>query len=183
MIIAIAAIGPNGELGYENGLIYDSPEDLAIFKAETEGKTIFMGYKTWKSLPVDCLPNRKNTVVLDLDRGVPGDLNSALKKHDNLTLFSEDLFMDFLEKDLFEDLGSDIYIIGGGDLYHKTIEYCDKLLLSIFDESPPFADTFFPEIDLERYALVYSHDYKEFVFYNYVSYSWLYRASTLKIGQ
>ena len=42
----IAAVGENGELGYNNSLIWRIREDLQFYKEMTMGKKIIMGRKT-----------------------------------------------------------------------------------------------------------------------------------------
>ena len=50
-------IGTNGKLPWH------IPEDLKNFKKITSNATIIMGRKTWDSLPVKPLPNRRNIVL------------------------------------------------------------------------------------------------------------------------
>ena len=50
-ITLIAAVGSNGELGYNNDLIWKIPEDLKFFRDNTIGKSIVMGLNTLNSLP------------------------------------------------------------------------------------------------------------------------------------
>ena len=48
----IAAVGENGELGYNNSLIWRIREDLQFYKEITMGKKIIMGRKTLESMPL-----------------------------------------------------------------------------------------------------------------------------------
>src|SRR5437868_4713726 len=65
-IIAVAAIGRNRELGWQDKLLWHIPEDLKRFKELTSGHPIIMGRKTFESI-VGYLgkpfPNRTNIVV------------------------------------------------------------------------------------------------------------------------
>ena len=47
MISFVAAVAENRVIGKDNKLIWHIPEDLAIFKKITYGKTIIMGRKTF----------------------------------------------------------------------------------------------------------------------------------------
>ena len=150
MIYAVAAIGPNGELGLNNKLIYHSSEDMKRFKTCLLYTSPNMGYKTWESLPVEALPNRMNTVVLDMERGISKKLQLAMKNNDNLKVIDESMFLALLE---IHSLSSDvIVIIGGGRLYAQTQYYWDRLYLTRFYEKRQ-ADTYFLEIDYNNYTM------------------------------
>jgi dihydrofolate reductase len=55
----------NGVIGDQGQLPWHLPEDLAHFKATTQGCPVIMGRKTWDSLPPRFrpLPGRRNIVV------------------------------------------------------------------------------------------------------------------------
>ncbi|MEJ7930826.1 dihydrofolate reductase [Ramlibacter sp. AN1015] len=55
----------NGAIGLKGALPWHLPEDLAHFKALTQGCPVIMGRKTWDSLPARFrpLPGRRNIVV------------------------------------------------------------------------------------------------------------------------
>lgn len=61
----IYARARNGVIGIEGRLPWHLPEDLAHFKAITQGHPVIMGRKTWDSLPPRFrpLPGRRNIVV------------------------------------------------------------------------------------------------------------------------
>ena len=61
----IYARARNGVIGVEGALPWHLPEDLAHFKALTQGCPVIMGRKTWDSLPPRFrpLPGRRNIVV------------------------------------------------------------------------------------------------------------------------
>ena len=50
-IIHIVAAGNNGEIGFDNSLLWHIPEDLKFFKESTLGHVVLMGRKTVESLP------------------------------------------------------------------------------------------------------------------------------------
>ena len=52
-----------GGIGKNGKLPWHISEDLKNFKKLTTGHTIIMGRKTWDSLPVKPLPNRKNIIL------------------------------------------------------------------------------------------------------------------------
>ncbi len=61
----IYARAANGVIGREGAMPWHLPEDLAHFKALTQGHPVIMGRKTWDSLPPRFrpLPGRSNIVV------------------------------------------------------------------------------------------------------------------------
>ena len=58
----IAAIGENRELGKNNTLLWDIPEDMNHFRTITRGHTVIMGRKTYESIG-HALPGRVNIVI------------------------------------------------------------------------------------------------------------------------
>jgi dihydrofolate reductase len=58
----IAAIGRNRELGSQNTLLWNLPDDLKRFKDLTNGSTVVMGRKTFESIGRP-LPKRKNIII------------------------------------------------------------------------------------------------------------------------
>ena len=64
MFVSIhVAIAENGVIGREGGLPWRLSTDLKRFKADTLGKPIVMGRKTWDSFPRRPLPDRLNILV------------------------------------------------------------------------------------------------------------------------
>ena len=128
----IAAIGKNRELGLNNELLWDIPEDMKHFRSTTAGHPVIMGRKTYESIGRP-LPKRTNIIITrNADYKVDGcitctsleDAIAEAKKHDD----------------------QEIFIIGGGQIYTQGLELSDKLYLTIVDSSFE-ADAFFPEYD------------------------------------
>lgn len=64
MVRIILACTNSGGIGKNNKLPwYTISEDMKLFMNITIGNTIVMGRKTWDSLPIKPLPNRKNIVI------------------------------------------------------------------------------------------------------------------------
>lgn len=59
----VVARATNGVIGRDGDLPWRLKSDLALFKANTLGKPIIMGRKTWDSLPRKPLPGRMNVVL------------------------------------------------------------------------------------------------------------------------
>jgi len=64
-IALIYARAANGVIGKGGAMPWHLPEDLAHFKALTQGAPVLMGRKTWESLPPRFrpLPGRLNIVI------------------------------------------------------------------------------------------------------------------------
>ena len=123
----IAVIGKNRELGCNNKLLWDLPEDMKRFKELTTRHTVVMGRKTFESIGKP-LPNRTNIIITrDKNYKTPGceivhSPKDIIKKNNKL---------------------NNIFIIGGGEIYKLFLPYTDKLYLTIVQDKPK-ADTFFP---------------------------------------
>lgn len=142
LVSIIAAIGENRELGRDNKLLWHIPEDFARFKKVTSGHPVIMGRTTFESIRKP-LPGRTNIIVTrNMDYKAEGcricnsldDAIEVAKQIDN----------------------SEIFIIGGGQIYEQGIKCADKLYLTIV-EGKFDADTFFP--DYSRFQkVVYKKD-------------------------
>lgn len=159
MIIAIAAIGMNNELGKDNQLIWHLPNDFKRFKTLTTGHYIIMGRKTFESFPKP-LPNRTHVIIT---------------RQKNYTA-ENCIVVDSLKKAIAVcPKDEDVYVIGGGEIYNQSIDFADKLeITKVFHSFE--ADTFFPEIDTAKWELVseefHAKDEKhayDFCFQTYVS--------------
>ena len=118
-----------------------------------------MGRKTFESFPKP-LPNRTHIIITrQKDYEVPEGclVASSLQKAIDLCPKEEEVF-----------------IIGGGEIYNQSIEIADKIDLTRVHTTIE-ADTFFPEIDTDKWELVFEefhskdekHDY-DFTFLTYV---------------
>lgn len=123
----ICAMGKNNEIGKNNDLIWKIPADLKFFKEQTLGKTVVMGYNTYKSLPKK-LSDRKMIVLTS-------------KKLDDVKTYSNEYVM---LQDLKEE---EIYIIGGASLYYRFLNIADELYLTEIDAKDKDATIYFPIFD------------------------------------
>lgn len=135
MITLIAAIGRNNEIGLDNKLLWNIPEDMKHFKAYTMGKVIVMGRKTFASIGNKPLPGRKSIVISTQDLH-----GSAIRAKS----VEEALSVDYCYPELV--------VIGGALVYSQAIAYADKLVITHVDAEFK-ADTFFPSIDPEVWMI------------------------------
>ena len=131
-IVIIAAVAQNRVIGRDNQLIWSIPEDMAHFKALTQGHTVLMGRKTWESLPPRFrpLPGRRNIVITrQPDFVAPGaELANSLEA--GLGLAASDAL---------------VFIIGGAEIYQQAMALADRLEITEVELSPA-GDSWFPVI-------------------------------------
>src|SRR3989344_3880057 len=139
-ISIIAAVGRNNRaIGKAGALLWRISDDLKRFKVLTAGHTVIMGRKTFDSIG-KALPNRTNIVItrnpyFKADGViVVKSLEEAIQK----SLDSQNLARDTDNKN------SEVFIIGGGEIYRQALQFCEKLLLTEV-ESDAEGDTFFPD--------------------------------------
>jgi dihydrofolate reductase len=128
MITLIAACSKNRVIGKDNKLIWNLPEDLKRFKDLTLGNPIVMGRKTYESI----------------GKSLPGRLNIILTKNrdfkaDNCLIYNN--IYDMLE--IYQQ--SNLFVIGGGEIYNMFLPYAKKIELTLIDKDFE-GDTFFPEL-------------------------------------
>lgn len=131
MFSIIAAIGKNRELGKNGDLIWQLPNDLKFFKEQTMGKKVFMGKRTFESLPKK-LPNREHFVLTDVNIDADGI---------NLVWDLDEFVNKYL------DTTEEVFVIGGGMVYTQMLPYAKRLVLTEVDAKCQTADTYFPEFD------------------------------------
>lgn len=135
----IVAAGEDNAIGKDNDLIWHLRDDLKHFKKLTSGHHIIMGRKTFESFPKP-LPNRTHIVIT---RQNDYKVSEGIIVVNNL----EDA-LDAARKD------SQPFIIGGGEIYKQSINLADKIELTRVHASFEGADTFFPEVDLNKWKEV-----------------------------
>ena len=132
MISIIAAIGQNRELGKNNRLLWDIPEDMEHFRSKTRGHAVIMGRKTYESIG-HALPARPNIIIT---------------RDDTFTTPDGCFIVHSLEEAIAlgnEKEKEELFIIGGANIYAQSINIADKLYITEVHQSFPEADTFFPD--------------------------------------
>ena len=136
MITLIAAVAVNNALGKDNQLLWHLPDDFKRFKNRTSGHYIIMGRKTFESFPKP-LPNRTHVII------------TRQKEYTSENC----IVVDSLQKAIAVcPKDEETFIIGGGEIYKQSIETADKLDITRVHHTFE-ADTFFPEIDLNKWKL------------------------------
>jgi len=137
-IVLHAAVARNGVIGRDGGLPWRLSSDLKRFKAQTLGKPVIMGRKTYAGLGRP-LPGRLN-IVVSRDPGFQADgVEVARSVVDALALAR-------IRARCMAGSPDEICVIGGGEIYRQTIEGADRLHITHV-EAEPDGDTWFPPID------------------------------------
>lgn len=131
MITLIAAMGQKNEIGCDNKLLWNIPEDMKHFREYTMGKVVVMGRKTFDSIG-RALPGRKNVIVTS-------------QHIDNM------LCVNSVEKILsIEHCYPELVIIGGETIYQQMMPHAHKLVIT-YVEKTFTADAYFPDIRLTEW--------------------------------
>ncbi|MFH0956035.1 MAG: dihydrofolate reductase [Candidatus Falkowbacteria bacterium] len=152
MISIICIIAKNRAIGFQNKLLYDIPDDMKHFQAITTGHVIIMGENTFHSMNDKPLPNRVNIILT---------LNNNFKAENCLIAHSLE---ESIELGKAQNKG-EIFFIGGGMIYKQALPLADKLYLTIVDDEPTQADTFFP--DYSEFKNILKKEKKESSGYKY----------------
>ncbi|MFH1192146.1 MAG: dihydrofolate reductase [bacterium] len=139
MINVICILGENNAIGKNNKLIWNIPDDLKHFKKITENHPVIMGRKTFESIGKS-LPNRVN-IIITRDKNYKAEGCHICNSLDEAIQISRDA----LQCVSTISAPPEIFVIGGGEIYRQAIPCADKLYLTIVEDSPKDADTFFPD--------------------------------------
>jgi len=154
-ISCIVAVAHNRVIGRDNDIPWYLPADLQYFKKVTLGHTVVMGRNCYNSIGRP-LPKRTNIIVTrdpfyissvcPIARSIPEALKIANEKGE-----------------------TEVFILGGGQIYAQTEDLWDRLYLTEVDIDVA-GDIFFPEIDMKQWKLLSEehHTKDEKNEYNYV---------------
>jgi dihydrofolate reductase len=144
IISAIVAKSINNVIGKDNGIPWYLSGDLKYFKAKTTGHHIIMGRNCFESIGRP-LPKRTNIIVT---RNLFYIASGCIMVHD----IGEALEI------ARENGESEVFIIGGGELYRQTVDLWDRLYLTEV-ETEIDGDVFFPDINTGDWEVVFSESH------------------------
>jgi dihydrofolate reductase len=133
----VVARARNGVIGRDGQLPWRLKSDMAWFKANTLGKPVIMGRKTWESLPKRPLPGRTN-IVLSRDQSF--ETIGALV----CETFSE--AVQIAREQAAEDGVDEVCVIGGSTLFEAALPKAKRLYLTEV-EADVAGDVTFPVFD------------------------------------
>ena len=153
----IVAVDKNWNIGKDNKLLFDIPQDMKYFREKTMGKVVVMGEATLKSLPGGKPLKGRTNIVLSDDKSFTVD--GAVMVRTMYELFRE------IEK----HPGEDVFVIGGASVYNQLMDSCDTAYITKVDKIVP-ADVSINALDgRENWRLLetsdtQSHEGLEFTF-------------------
>ncbi|WP_217569342.1 dihydrofolate reductase [Mesorhizobium sp. GbtcB19] len=150
MGIAIyVAIAENGVIGREGGLPWRLSTDLKRFKADTMGKPIIMGRKTYEGIGRP-LPGRLNIVVTRDKAWRAEGIEVAHSLGDAIALAKV--------RGRCMAGAEEICVVGGGEIYAQALPLADRLHVTHVLASVE-GDAHFPPIDPDVWQIVRAEDF------------------------
>ena len=124
----IVAYDKNRLIGANNTLLWQGQmaADMRHFRELTTGNVVIMGRKTFESIGKP-LPNRQNIVITRQ----PLQIDGITVVHGLEEAFAK------------AEIGKDIYVIGGGQIYEQSVSSADKILATEIN-ADLVGDTYFP---------------------------------------
>ncbi|NKB25086.1 MAG: dihydrofolate reductase [Kiritimatiellae bacterium] len=117
-----AGIGKKGQLPWHIS------EDLKNFKRLTVDAAVIMGRKTWESLPIKPLPQRRNIVLSSQPLG-------NIERYSSVEECISVLKQNGVDKS---------FVIGGSQVYEAFFEKAHELHITCVDDHVESIDTYFP---------------------------------------
>lgn len=133
----VVARAANGVIGRDGDLPWRLKSDLALFKANTLGKPVIMGRKTWDSLPRKPLPGRMN-VVLTRDQSFEPEGAIACETWMEAVQMAKEQAAD--------DGVAEVCVIGGRALFELALPKAKRLYLTEVAVEAE-GDVCFPDFD------------------------------------
>lgn len=162
-ILHIAAMDQNRAIGKDGKIPWSCEEDLRRFKQITMGNAVLMGRKTWESLPAP-LKGRLNIIVSRNE-----EFRNKIVKMKKDAGGSLDFIVAAASikegAEIAEESGyHELYIIGGGEIYRKTVPYCHELRFTVIDTEIKNADTHYPHLASDYFATIYTEEHDGYLF-------------------
>jgi dihydrofolate reductase len=146
IISLIAAMDEKGGIGKNNKLPWHISSDLKRFKKITLNHHIAMGRKTFQTIGRP-LPGRVMIVITHQKDFKPDgcmvvdSLDAAIKLAD-------------------EKKETELFIIGGGEIFSQSIDIADKIYMT-FVHADIAGDTIFPEINMSDWQVILSESIQQ----------------------
>jgi dihydrofolate reductase len=111
----LVAVSPEGIIGKNNSIPWHYSADLKRFKQLTTGNTVIMGRKTWESLSIKPLPNRRNIVIT----------RSSIEEIDCFRSID----------DALQTCEGDVWFIGGAGIYEEAMKKADLIDMTLVPDN------------------------------------------------
>ena len=136
-IALIYARAANGVIGKGGSMPWHLPEDLAHFKALTQGQPVIMGRKTWDSLPPRFrpLPGRLNIVITRQENWIANCTQRATSLREALSAAEQ-------------SGASTAWVIGGAQIFAEALPLATRAEVTEIAQAFE-GDTWAPALDSE----------------------------------
>lgn len=156
----IAAIGRNGELGVDGGLVWNNRDDMRRFKQLTTDNVVIVGKRTFDGdLGGHRLANRINIVL------TTSALNYDVSADDFGKLYY--VINPATALQLARSFKKDVFVIGGSQIYNIFLPHVEKMYITHVDQEFPEADTYFlfenSEWEIEKKVVKDGYSYVDYV--------------------
>jgi dihydrofolate reductase len=148
-ITLLAAVGTNLVIGRDGHMPWHLPQDLAHFKATTMGHSIVMGRKTYDAIG-RALPGRRTIVITRQQTWHAPGVEVAHSLPEALALTGP----------------TDVFVVGGSEVYREAMPFADRMLLTEIEQSPE-GDVFFPSFERDHWQEVAREAHDGFAFVTY----------------
>lgn len=157
---AIVAMDPNRVIGYRGGIPWHYKEDMKWFKEFTMGKTLVMGYNTYKSLPA-FLAGRQ-IVVLTREWHPSMAFNDDPKADRVYYRYPVGHQKPWVMEVFDPTEWDDVVVAGGAKTYMMLMPYITEMYVThIADEYE--GDTFMPEFEKQLPYMRIVRESKDFI--------------------
>ena len=133
-ICHIVAVDKNNCIGKGNDLPWHIPKDLQYFKTKTLDCPVVMGRKTYESIGRP-LPKRLNIIVTR---------NRDYKAPEGVLVFQD--LSEAIEKAKEETKTGKVFIVGGGEIFEKTLNTVDTVFITRVDLEVEDGEAFYPAL-------------------------------------
>jgi dihydrofolate reductase len=141
-LVIVVAIAEDGAIGRGGTLPWKLSSDLQHFKKVTMDKPVIMGRKTWEELKGQPLKGRYNIILSKTLQEVPSGVHLYETLQEGIVAAESDGFQEAA-------------VIGGAGLFKEAVPNASVLYITRVHTTVPDADTFFPEIDMTEWKLVW----------------------------
>lgn len=141
MIILIASMGNNNEIGKENKSICNLNYHKHKLQKETKGNVVVMGRSTFDNLIINLEDTKK--IVLSKKKQFKKEVGNDVQVVDNV--------LDLIKKCKSLSEKKDVYIVGGESIFNLFVNYADKMYITKIDKTVEDADAFFPKIETNEW--------------------------------
>lgn len=143
ILTLVVAMADNGVIGRDGDLPWRIPGDLKHFRRVTTGRPVIMGRRTWDSLYVRPLPDRRNIVV---------------SRNPGFAAVGAEVAPDLAAALALVAGEPEAMVIGGAELFRDALPRATRLYLTEVHASIP-GDTHFPAFDRAAWTEVSREDH------------------------